>query len=182
MSATPDAAAAAGKNMTLYGVAAMVLGLLAMLAPIVTGLSVVLLVGAFVAVAGAARMVWALRAGSIGKGLLSLGIGVLTLLCGLALLTDPILASGLLTVALAVYLVVDGVFELAVAFRLPSGAGRGWMGFGGIISILLGIMIWSQFPLSGPLAIGILLGVKLLFVGLMMITTGSTVRAMADRP
>jgi hypothetical protein len=39
-------------------------------------------------------------------------------------------------------------------------------------------MIWRQFPLSGAWAIGILIGVKLFFAGLMMITVGSTVRAL----
>jgi uncharacterized membrane protein HdeD (DUF308 family) len=51
--------------------------------------------------------------------------------------------------------------------------------FGGIVSILLGFMIWGQFPLSGPYALGILLGIKLFFVGLIMVTGGSTLRALA---
>ena len=40
-------------------------------------------------------------------------------------------------------------------------------------------MIWGQFPLSGAWAIGILLGIKLFFVGLIMITGGSVVRSAA---
>jgi uncharacterized membrane protein HdeD (DUF308 family) len=51
--------------------------------------------------------------------------------------------------------------------------------FGGIVSILLGIMMWRQFPLAGAWAIGILLGIKLFFVGLIMVTTGSTLRSLA---
>jgi len=49
--------------------------------------------------------------------------------------------------------------------------------FGGIISILLGSMIWRQFPLSGAWAIGIMLGIKLFFVGLIMLTTGTAIRS-----
>jgi len=51
--------------------------------------------------------------------------------------------------------------------------------FGGIVSIVLGVMIWRQFPLSGVWAIGVLLGIKLLFGGMIMVATGSTVRAVA---
>ena len=51
--------------------------------------------------------------------------------------------------------------------------------FGGAISIVLGIMIWRQFPLSGVWAIGVLLGIKLLFGGMIMVSAGSTVRAAA---
>ncbi len=106
-------------------------------------------------------------------------IGGLTLLCGIALVGNPLFASGVLTIVLASYFFVDGIFEIAAAFRLRSEPGWGWMFFGGIVSILLGIMIWRQFPLSGAWAIGILLGIKLFFVGLIMVTTGSTVRSLA---
>ena len=57
-----------------------------------------------------------------------------------------------------------------------------WQLFGphrGIVSIWLGIIIWGQFPLSGVWAIGILLGIKLFFVGLIMLKGGSAVRSMA---
>jgi uncharacterized membrane protein HdeD (DUF308 family) len=47
------------------------------------------------------------------------------------------------------------------------------------VSIWLGIIIRRQFPLSGVWAIGILLGIKLFFVGLIMVTGGSVVRSMA---
>ena len=58
--------------------------------------------------------------------------------------------------------------------------GRAWLLFGGIASILLGTMIWRQFPLSGTWAIGVLLGVKLLIVGTIMIAGGSAVRSFAS--
>jgi uncharacterized membrane protein HdeD (DUF308 family) len=40
-------------------------------------------------------------------------------------------------------------------------------------------MVWSQFPLSGTLAIGVLLGIKLFFVGIIMVTGGSAIRTFA---
>ena len=49
-----------------------------------------------------------------------------------------------------------------------------------MVSILFGMIIWGLFPLSGLWAIDILLGIKLFFVGLIMVTGGSAVRAMAD--
>jgi uncharacterized membrane protein HdeD (DUF308 family) len=57
--------------------------------------------------------------------------------------------------------------------------GSGWLIFGGVLSILLGAMIWAQFPLSGAFAIGILLGIKLFMVGLIMVTGGSALSASA---
>lgn len=168
---------AGGRNMTLYGVIAIILGIFAMLAPGVTGLSVAMLVGVFVVVAGIVRMIWAFQAGSLGRGMLMFAIGGLTLLCGLALLANPLFASGVLTIVLSAYFLVDGIFEIAAGFQLRPAPGWGWMLFGGIVSILLGIMIWGQYPLSGAWAIGILLGIKLFFVGLIMVTGGSVVRS-----
>lgn len=176
-----DAAKAGGNKMTIYGVIAIILGILAMMAPVLTGMWVIILVGVFVLIGGIVRIIWALQAGSLGKGLPMFAIGGLTLLCGIVLLAHPLFASGVLTVLLALYFVLDGISEIAAGVRLRPGPGWGWMLFGGIVSFWLGIIIWRQFPLSGVWAIGILLGIKLFFVGLIMLKGGSAVRSMAKR-
>ena len=173
-----DAAKAGGKKMTTFGVIAIILGMLAMLTPGLTGISVIFLLGVFVLVGGIVRIIWAFEAGSFGKGVLMFAIGGLTLLCGIILISHPLFASGVLTIMLALYFILDGVSEIAAGVRLRPGSGWGWMLFGGLVSILLGIIIWRQFPLSGVWAIGILLGIKLFFVGLIMVMGGSAVRSM----
>ncbi len=173
-----DAAKGAGTRMSLLGGIAMALGVFAMLSPLATGLSIALLVGIFVLGGGIVRMIWAFKADGLGKGILMFAIGGLTFVCGLALVGNPLLGSAILTVVLAVYLVVDGVFEIAASLQIKPANGWGWMLAGGIASLVLGIMIWRQYPLSGAWAIGILLGIKLFFTGLMMLTVGSTVRGV----
>ncbi len=132
-----------------------------------------------VVLAGIVRIIWAFQAGSLGKGLLLFAIGGLTLLCGIALVANPLLGSAVLTIMLALYFILDGISEVVGGIKLRPGPGWGWMLFAGIVSILLGMMIWRQFPLSGAWAIGILLGIKLFFVGLIMVTGGSVVRSLA---
>ena len=177
MSDAADVIAKGGKNAKILGIIAIILGFLAMLAPGLTGVSVAIVVGALAVVAGILRMIWAFSAGSLGKGVLVFVIGVLTLLCGLVLLGNPLFATGVLTLLLAAYFIVDGITELIAGFRVSVG--RGWLVFGGIVSILLGILIWAQFPLSGAWAIGILVGVKLLMVGMIMVTAGSAAQSVA---
>jgi len=179
MNELSDAAKTGGKNMTIFGAIAIILGILAMLAPGLTGLSIAMVVGVLVVIGGIVRMIWAFQTGSLGRGLLMFAIGALTLLCGIALVANPLFAAGFLTILLAIYFVVDGIFEIVAGFQTHPAPGSGWMLFGGIVSVLLGIMIWRQFPLAGAWAIGILLGIKLFFVGLMMITGGSAVRSLA---
>jgi len=163
------------KRMTTFGIIAIILGILAMAAPVLTGLSIALLLGFLVVVGGVVRLVWAFQAGSVGEGILKFALAGLTLVCGLLLVANPLFASGFLTILLSLYFIVDGVSEIAVGL----GTKRGWFIFAGVVSVLLGILLWAQFPLSGAWALGILLGIKLLFIGLIMIMGGSAARSMA---
>jgi uncharacterized membrane protein HdeD (DUF308 family) len=174
-----EAAKAGGKKMTVFGVIAILLGLLAMLTPAVAGTSVLLFLGVIVLVVGVVRIIWAFGSGSVGKGLLMFAIGLLTFVCGVGLIANPLFASGVLTIILAVYFVLDGLAEIVAGIRKKGSQGWVWMVLSGIISILLAVVIWRQFPLSGIWAIGILLGVKLFFVGLIMVTGGSALRKLA---
>jgi uncharacterized membrane protein HdeD (DUF308 family) len=162
------------KRMTTLGIIAIILGLLAMVAPVIPGLSIALLVGVLVVVGGIVRLVWAFQAGSLGEGILKFLLAGLTLICGMLLVANPLFASGFLTILLSLYFIVDGVSEIAVGL----GSKRGWFIFAGIVSILLGVLLWAQFPLSGAWALGILLGIKLFFIGIIMITGGSAARSM----
>ena len=174
------AAKARGERMTDYGVITIILGLLAMLAPGFAGRSIVIVLGGLVVLSGILRVIWAFQPGSIGRALWRFVSGALTLLCGLALIANPLFGSGVLTILLAAYFIFDGIFEVAVGFG-RRGDGGGWLLFGGIVSILLGVMIGAQYPLSGAWAMGTLLGIKLFFVGLTMITGGSAVRSLVNK-
>ena len=176
MNAISDPTVKSGKNKKILGVITIIMGVLAISAPLITGLSIALLVGFLVLVGGVARMVWAFHAGGVGKGVLRFIIGGLTLLCGMAMVTDPIFASGVLTIILAVYLAIDGVFEIATAFKVRPLSGWGVLLAGGILSLFLALMIWRQYPLSGAWAIGFMLGLKLLFIGTIMISVAPIVQ------
>jgi len=78
-----------GKILTLLGVVAIVMGILAMLAPGIAGLSIVVLLGVVVTCAGVVRMFWALQASSFSKGILTFALGSLTLICGIGRLDLP---------------------------------------------------------------------------------------------
>ena len=165
------------------GVLTVACGILAIAMPWVAGQSVLWLVGVLVMVGGLTRMVWAFQAGGLGKGMLVFLIGVLTLLAGAAVIAHPLLSSAILSVLLAVYFLADGLAEIFAGSALPEGrAGKGWLIFDGIVTLVLGVMIFTGFPLSGLLAIGVLLGVKLLFAGATMLTLGGAAGGPVTRP
>ncbi len=130
--------------------------------------------------AGAVRMLWAFKAGSFGKGALVLLLGGLTLGVGIVMLARPLVVLASLTIVLAVYFLLDGISEIVAAFSVKPAKGWGFMVFGGAMSILLSALIWSQWPLSGAWAIGILVGVRLVFAGTAMIALGSAIGTVRD--
>lgn len=161
-------------RMKLMGWLSIIFGILAMAMPWVAGQSILMVVGVLVMAAGIMRMIWAFQAGSLGKGILVFVIGVLTLLAGIAVLANPLMSSAVLTIMLAIYFFVDGISELVAAFSVSEG--KGWLLFDAVVTIILGIMIFTGFPLAGTVAIGVFLGIKLLFVGITMLTIRSVAR------
>jgi uncharacterized membrane protein HdeD (DUF308 family) len=149
----------------------IILGALAIAMPWIAGQSILLLVGALVIAAGIMRMIWAFKAGSLGKGILVFLIGVLTLLAGFAVVANPLMSSAILTIMLSIYFFVDGLSEFFAAFSLQEG--KGWLLFDAVVTVLLGIMLFTGFPLAGTVAIGVFLGIKLIFVGVTMLSLRS---------
>lgn len=165
--------------LLILGIVTVVLGVLAIMAPMMAGLTVALSVGILLIAGGITRTIFAFKCKSWGKGILVFVLGLLTLLVGFYMVARPGMALVSLTLFLAAYFVVDGIFEIVEAFDLKPLRGWGWMLFGGIVSILLGVMIWRQWPISGAWAIGVLVGIKLIFAGWAMVGLGSAGRGVA---
>ena len=163
----------------ITGIILLICGVLAIGSPLAAGVSVTIFVGAMLAVGGIVQCFLAFQAGAIGKGLLIFLIGALTAIAGFYLFTQPIAGLASITIFLAAYFIVTGVFELVSAFQIRPAEGWGWMLFNAIVTVILGLMIWRQFPLSGAWAVGILFGVKLVLSGWSLIFIGRTARAAA---
>ncbi|MGB8329188.1 MAG: DUF308 domain-containing protein [Polyangiales bacterium] len=147
------------------GVIAVVAGVLALMSPLVAGLSVALAVGVLLIASGISRLFLAFRMGSFGHGLLVSLIGLLSIVIGGYMLARPGMALATLTLVLATFFFVDGIFEIIWAFRLRPIRGWGWTLLSGVVALALGIMIWRQFPVSGIWAVGTLAGIHLIFGG-----------------
>ena len=165
--------------LLILGIVTVVLGSLAMMSPMITGVAVALMVGILLIGGGIMRTIFAFKCKSWGAGILVFLLGILTLFVGLYMVSMPGVALATLTLFLAAYFVVDGIFEIVEAFDLKPIQGWGWMLVGGVVSILLGVMIWRQWPVSGAWAIGILVGIKLIFAGWAMVGIGVAGRSAA---
>ena len=171
----------ASRRGTVFGIVLVILGFLAIMMPMIAGGMISMLIGIVMIAAGLARLGWAFSAGSFGKGILTFLLGGLLILTGLVMLFRPGIGMSSLAAILAVFFLIDGIFEIVAAFKVKPEKGWGWMLFGGIISIVLAGMIFYQWPFSGAWAVGILVGVKLLFAGFAMIALGSMGSSVAKR-
>ena len=154
----------AGVGMAV-GILVAIAGVLALVAPLAAGLSVAIAVGVLLLISGVSRMFFAFKMGSFGHGLLMFVIGVMSAVAGGYMLGRPGMALATITIVLAAYFIVDGVFEIIWAFRLRPIKGWGWTLFSGVVALALGIMIWRQFPVSGVWAVGTLAGIHMIFGG-----------------
>lgn len=174
--------AEAKKNAGLLiflGVLTVIFGILAIAAPFVTGIAVAMFVGFLLIFTGIARTVHAVKSQQWGTGIWGTVIGLLGVAAGLLMVFRPVVGLAWLALLLAVYFLVDGISEIIAAFKIKPDPGWGWELFNGIVALLLGIMIWRQWPVSGDWAIGVLVGIHILISGWTMIILGTGARRIA---
>jgi uncharacterized membrane protein HdeD (DUF308 family) len=176
--------AEAKKNAGLLiflGVLTVIFGVMAIAAPMITGITVAVFVGFLLLFTGIMRIVFAFKSGQWGSGIWGTIIGLLGAVAGLLLIFRPMVGLLTLTLLLAIYFFVDGISEIIAAFKIKPDQGWGWVLFNGVIAVLLGIMIWSQWPMSGRWAVGVLVGVHILITGWTMIVLGTGARRIAGK-
>lgn len=162
-------------NTILMGVIILLMGILAIGSPLLAGYSIALLVGIVLIVGGLGQLVFVIKT---GQSIATVLLAALTIIIGIFLLSNLNTILATLTIFLLIYLMVSGIFELVLAIKIRPSQGWGWALITGLVSVLLGALIWIQYPLSGAWAIGVLLGIKLVFSGWTLIVFGLTARVV----
>ena len=100
---------------------------------------------------------------------------------GVFILTHP--GGGLLalTLIIACFLLIYGVFALVLAFQLKPHSGWGWVLFDAIVTILLGVLILEHWPINAGWIVGTLLGISFISSGVSRLMLSLAVRKLADR-
>ena len=143
----------------------IVLGLMAVAAPVFATFAVQLLLGWILIIGGIAQGIHAFMAKGWAGFVFELLSALLYLAVGALLLVDPVEGALALTIVLAAFLVVEGIFKIVMALRVRGHRRWGWLLASGIVSLVLGGLIWAQWPSSALWVIGLLVGVHLLFTG-----------------
>ena len=125
----------------------------------------VFFVGIMMVIAGVVEVISAFQIKTWGKFLLWLALGALYIVGGFATFGNPLLAATLLTLLLGAALVTSGIMRIILAFSMKQGMPWIWVALSGAVTLLLGLMILSRWPVSSLYILGLFLGVDLVIAG-----------------
>ena len=103
-------------------------------------------------------------------------LGALAGFCGLGLFSEPWIGMSFIALLMAVFFVIEGIWKIVTSFSYRPASGWILMLLSGVAALVLGGMIWFEWPLSGLWAVGILVGVDLLTTGASLMALASTIR------
>ena len=140
-------------------------GILAIVVPASAGIAITLLVAWLLIFSGCAHLAFAWYTRSAGGLIWELLVGVLYIFIGAYILAHPVAGLASLTLALAIYLLLEAVLEFVMGFALRPLPGSSWLFLDGVITLILAVLIWKTWPSSTAWVIGTLIGVSMLFSG-----------------
>ncbi len=155
---------ASGWSIAL-GILMIIAGIIAMFAPWEAGLVITIVVGWSAIFNGIAQIIFGVRTHGGWHVLLEVLLGIIYIIAGVYLLMHPVGGLLALTLILASFLLVYGVFALVLAFQIKPRGGWGWVLFDGIVTILLGVLIWAHWPFNSDWVVGTLFGISIFMSG-----------------
>jgi uncharacterized membrane protein HdeD (DUF308 family) len=162
--------------LIVLGAGIMIVGFAAVAYSFLATLTTVLLIGILLVVGGSAQLIGAFLARRSWRGFFVAAlVGVLHILVGGIMAEHPLRAAVVLTLVLAVALLVGGAARLLYA-ATHRFHGRGWVVLSGVVTLLLGVMVWREWPEASLWVIGTFAGIDLAFAGWGWVMLGLAVR------
>jgi len=139
--------------------------MLAVGSPFLAAIAVNGFIAWLIVLAGVVHLILAFHAHGAGSLIWKLLVGLAYLFFGGYLIMHPVLGVASLTLVLASLFLIEGILNIVLFFKMRSVAGSSWVLVDGIITLLLGLMIYMQWPSSSAWAIGTLVGVSMIISG-----------------
>ena len=161
------------------GVVFLIGGIFAIAMPLASSLAVGVFLAAVLVVAGVMQIWQSFSVQSWTGFLWQLIVGIVVLLGGITIYAWPASGAFALTIVIAAVFIAKGVFQIILGLRLRPHDGWGWILAAGIIAVIAGVMILSNYPFSGLWVPGTLAGISLIFTGWSYIALGLAARRLA---
>lgn len=161
----------------VIGVILALLGLIAIARPVYATIASTLVFGWLFIFAGIAQIFYAFKSRLAGQVIWKLLLGLLYLGAGIIVVSNVFSGAIALTLILGITIFVQGAIQVILAFNIRPARSWVWVLVSGILGIILGIFIWSQWPFNADWLIGLWVGINLLFDGIWMISLSSASRS-----
>ena len=174
-----------GKNwgwLLALGIAFVILGIIGLGMSVGLTLASVLFFGVMILLGGIFQLIDTFKCTG-WKGIVwHVLIGLLYVAAGIALISDPIVGSMIITILLGGVLLAVGLMRIIMGFQLKGHGGAwGWVLLSGVITLLLGFMILSRWPASGLFVIGLFIAIEMIMNGWTYIMMALAAKAVRDR-
>lgn len=164
-------------SLLTMGIISLILGSLAILAPLAATMAVVWVIGAVILVQGILQLVHCFKTKEWSAFVWNLLWAVVYIIAGGLILARPLLGAITLTLVLAAFFLVEGVVKLGLAMKIKPAPRWGWVMFSGFMGLVLGIIIFSGWPGDSLAILGLFLGIDLIFGGWSMLMLASAGKA-----
>jgi uncharacterized membrane protein HdeD (DUF308 family) len=162
--------------------ALMIIGGMAAIAhSAIAGAVVTVFIGLLMIVAGAAQIVASFWAGKWTGFLITLLAGIFYVVVGGMLLSQPVAGEIALTLVVGAFFLASGIFRSVAAMTLKMNH-WGWVLLNGVVTALLGLLVLAKWPATGLFAIGLFVGIDMLFNGWASVMLAFGIRALPHDP
>ncbi|RSL15405.1 uncharacterized membrane protein HdeD (DUF308 family) [Edaphobacter aggregans] len=170
------------KSSVWFAILLIVLGILAISLPALASIGVARVLSWLILFEGIIQLVYAFKSEGVGSKIWKLLVSVLYIFVGGYLLVHPLIGLAGLTLMLAVFFFIEGITDIGTFIWSRKSVGSEWLLLHGIVTLLLGVMIWKHWPVSSLWALGTLVGISMLLTGLTRLMMGLKGRRLVDSP
>ena len=163
----------------VWGALLIIFGVLAIGSPFLAAVAVNAVIAWLIILAGVVHLILAFHVHRAGSMIWKLLVGLAYLFFGVYLMMHPVLGVASLTLVVASLFLIEGILDIVLFFEMRSMRGSGWMLGDGIITLLLGLLIYLQWPSSEIWAIGTLVGVSMIMSGATRVMFSLSVRKLS---
>lgn len=171
------------RSSILFAILLVILGILAISLPMIASIGVARVLSWLILIDGIAQFVYAFKSKGIGRTIWKILVSILYIAAGVYLLAHPLLGLAGLTLLLAMFFFIEGIVDIGTFVWAHKSDGSEWLLLHGIITLLLGVMIWRHWPFSSLWALGTLVGISMLVTGTTRLMMAMKARKLAvDSP
>jgi len=164
----------------VWGVLLIIFGMVAIGSPFLAAVAVNIVIAWLIVLAGVVHVMLGVRAHGAGNMIWKLLVGLAYLFFGAYLMMHPVLGVASLTLMLALLFLIEGILDIILFFKMRPVGGSSWVLVDGIVTLLLGLMIYMRWPSSSAWAIGTLVGVSMIISGVTRVMMSLAVRKVTS--